>query len=1423
MRKRNFEWKYKRVITIITLSLLVLTTEFIATKNARANAPFTSHTIANGFTEGWSVYAADVDGDGDMDVLGASYTDNDITWWENDGTPLDGLWPEHIIDDNFLCAGSVYAADLDGDGDMDVLGGSANYEVLNWWENDGSENFTPHTIAGSFTGASSVYAIDVDSDGDIDILDAALGGARVVWWENDGHASFTRHRIDYFAASSVYAADVNGDGHIDILGTDLLNNLVTWWENDGNQHFTRHNIDTNFNRARSVYTTDLDNDGDIDLLGAAEGDDTIAWWKNDGNENFTNNKYIISANLDSVQDVYAVDLDGDQDVDVVSAARNSVNGITWWENDGTENFSQHSLISPSPDLWAVYATDIDSDGDVDILDVGDSNQVTWWENTKAAIKGQVVTIDLTPIPNVLISAQQGNTLVRTDTTDGNGNYRLHSISPDLYSLSASLPGYSFAPSNPTVEIISTDVTQNFIGTQTGTSTPTPTPTATATPTPTPTSTPTPPPDPITTSGFKGANWLDLDLTNPNNNYGARNIGWNLELSPHIYDEAGDPTGAQINDLYSEDVQTIVRLHVGPPIRNPGADFLTIPCDDFNNWMIGTVDDHYTRVINTIGETSGSVPVFILDNEPNLDWGYTAEQYAHVFNCYYQHWREEGREQWLFVAGPGDANGAFVQFYQDLLNTGAETIAATDGFALHAYGYCQDCNRHTEVEESDYAVRDEVWESRFSDQWIAGWNNAIANRPDLRNRPVIITEYNSGAEDQPTDATLVNTIRRDPETQQELWQDWFDKTYCWARRINTLRGLLYFVDEGAPGRNATTTDDWYPVSLESNPTARAAWLVAPSAGQTCQDILGAAEPIGGNSLPTVGSIGGVISGTLGVQGFNNVFYVTDNLLVPVGQTLTVTMGTTLVFSPGLYLDVAGQLIAEGNNVFPVRFISPHDAGWAGLHFQPTAQGSRCLGCSLENLETGAVALTIEAPIALQYGLIRDVPNGTAISSTVPFTLTNLVIDYVGTGLRLAGSGAAPYTVSHLSLGRCQQGIVNQGQSVTLENSILTTCEAAVSTELAGTTSISYTLLYSNEQNFVTASDSQLNQGPGLLMADPLFVDFPDNYQLQPDSPAVDAANPLADYSQELGYNGGRADLGAYGNTWQAPQRPPLTQMAVTLNAATVQQVGQPGETVTYTLTLKNNGGVTDSYTVWTEDSHTHFDSRLFENGYASPRQIQLAPQEEISITVWVDIPLLPTLGLSSTIPVRAFNGYGVAAEINLTTSVVAFQEVGGQVVVEVEHFAGQTERSNRSWLTQTVLAGYVGAGYLNAVPDTDLQFTTSYTTTSPELQYTINFTNTGVYTVWLRGYAPNGAGDSIYVGLDGQPATGLTGFAPQTWGWATKRTNEPGGVVTVTVTEMGLHILRIWQREDGLRLDRIVLTTAGGYNPGGNGPPESELK
>ena len=80
---------------------------------------------------------------------------------------------EHNIQKKFNGACFVYAIDMDGDKDIDVLGAASNAHEITWWENDGSQHFTQHNICNDFMGVRSVHAADIDDDGDLDVLGAA--------------------------------------------------------------------------------------------------------------------------------------------------------------------------------------------------------------------------------------------------------------------------------------------------------------------------------------------------------------------------------------------------------------------------------------------------------------------------------------------------------------------------------------------------------------------------------------------------------------------------------------------------------------------------------------------------------------------------------------------------------------------------------------------------------------------------------------------------------------------------------------------------------------------------------------------------------------------------------------------------------------------------------------------------------------------------------------------------------------------------------------------------------------------------------------------------------------------------------------------------------------------------------------------------
>ena len=60
--------------------------------------------------------------------------------------------------------------------------------------------------------------------------------------------------------------------------------------------FAKTAIATNVDGAEDVYVADLDGDGDLDIVSASNLDDTIAWYENDGsiNPSFTKNNSIFA-------------------------------------------------------------------------------------------------------------------------------------------------------------------------------------------------------------------------------------------------------------------------------------------------------------------------------------------------------------------------------------------------------------------------------------------------------------------------------------------------------------------------------------------------------------------------------------------------------------------------------------------------------------------------------------------------------------------------------------------------------------------------------------------------------------------------------------------------------------------------------------------------------------------------------------------------------------------------------------------------------------------------------------------------------------------------------------------------------------------------------------------------------------------------
>jgi gliding motility-associated-like protein len=288
------DFKPGEVITVTLTSALENTsggplsppqTFSFTTRNAATPSPtFTAADIATSADGVRSVFAADMDGDGDMDILSASQIDDTIAWYENDGN-ANPTFTAVDVATSADGAFSVFAADMDGDGDMDIVSASFYDDTIAWYENDGNANptWTAADVATSADGARSVFAADMDGDGDMDILSASQIDKTIAWYENDGNANPTWTAADVATSAdgafSVFAADMDGDGDMDIVSASYDDDTIAWYENDGNANptWTAADIATSADGAYSVFAADMDGDGDMDILSASQLDNTIAW------------------------------------------------------------------------------------------------------------------------------------------------------------------------------------------------------------------------------------------------------------------------------------------------------------------------------------------------------------------------------------------------------------------------------------------------------------------------------------------------------------------------------------------------------------------------------------------------------------------------------------------------------------------------------------------------------------------------------------------------------------------------------------------------------------------------------------------------------------------------------------------------------------------------------------------------------------------------------------------------------------------------------------------------------------------------------------------------------------------------------------------------------------------------------------------
>jgi len=225
----------------------------VENRTTNASQPlFTNHTI-DPRPGGIHVIPIDLNRDGKMDFVTVLAQEHEtVLAYINKGAG-DFSFEQKVIyaapHPNWGSSG-IQLVDLDRDGDLDVLlthGDSFDdgivkpYHGIQWLENTGGYPFVAHTLA-DMPGVHRAEAADLDGDGDLDVVACALlaGGSDVdektlpalVWLEQTKPGAFARHTIEMGSPrhATLDVGDIDGDGDIDIVvGNFSIDKPATAW------------------------------------------------------------------------------------------------------------------------------------------------------------------------------------------------------------------------------------------------------------------------------------------------------------------------------------------------------------------------------------------------------------------------------------------------------------------------------------------------------------------------------------------------------------------------------------------------------------------------------------------------------------------------------------------------------------------------------------------------------------------------------------------------------------------------------------------------------------------------------------------------------------------------------------------------------------------------------------------------------------------------------------------------------------------------------------------------------------------------------------------------------------------------------------------------------------------------------------------